>query len=118
MLEEGAWEHHHYNHQQDDDLDFEIPPSPVPRRRGGTMCSSDDDFEWPVFLGRQADELSPSLRRRSSASSAASMAREKVVAPTNRVPREHHVSSIEGPLMSLWPAAAVDELEWSERFYE
>lgn len=122
------WEPQHYQGQHqpqaedaDRDLDFEIPPSPVPRRRGGTMCSSDDDFEWPVFLGRQADELAPSLRRRSSAYSSAShslAAVEAREAPADRIPSEQHVASIAGPLMALWPAAPVDVMEWSERFYE
>lgn len=121
--------HPHHPHQdldqdQQEELDFEIPPSPVPRRRGGTMCSSDDDFEWPVFLGRQADELAPSLRRRSSAYSAASHSLAAVQNAQQEqqqeraIPSEQHVSSIEGPLMALWPAAPVDVMEWSERFYE
>ncbi len=101
------------------DAGIEIPPSPSPRRRGGTMCSTDDDFEWPVFLGRQADELAPSLRRRSSAASSTGSASGKAdAAPPSRVPRHHHVESISGPLMALWPASVADDMEWSERFYE
>ncbi|KAK7752177.1 hypothetical protein SLS62_005921 [Diatrype stigma] len=119
---EDGWESAQHQHEaaEDQDLDFEIPPSPVPRRRGGTMCSSDDDFEWPVFLGRQADELAPSLRRRSSACSSASHSEQRATtaATAGYVPSEQHASSIEGPLMALWPAAPFDFAEWSERFYE
>ncbi|RYP76207.1 hypothetical protein DL769_003678 [Monosporascus sp. CRB-8-3] len=101
--------------------EHEIPPSPS-RRRGGTMCSSDDDFEWPVFLGRQSDELDASLLRRPSlfepdSSSGPRKAGEKMTSKRRNVPEEHHVSSIGGPLMALWPSA-MEFLEWQERFYE
>lgn len=92
--------------------DVEVPRSPISRRRGGTMCSTDDDFEWPVFLGRQADELAAS--RRSSIASSTSSRMEDT---KKRVPSEHHVESIEGPLMALWPAS-IDTLEFEAPFYE
>ncbi|RYP02527.1 hypothetical protein DL764_005771 [Monosporascus ibericus] len=100
--------------------ELEIPPSPS-RRRGGTMCSSDDDFEWPVFLGRQPDELDASLLRRPSLfeldSSEPHKAEEEKASKREDVAEEHHVSSIGGPLMALWPSA-MEVLEWQERFYE
>ena len=92
--------------------DVEVPRSPTSRRRGGTMCSTDDDFEWPVFLGRQADELAASRRSSIASSTSSSMEDTK-----KRVPREHHVESIEGPLMALWPAS-IDTLEFEAPFYE
>ena len=90
--------------------DLEVPRSPTSRRRGGTMCSTDDDFAWPVFLGRQADELAS---RRSSVSSTSSSTEET----KNRVPVEHHVECIEGPLMALWPSA-IETLDFEAPFYE
>ncbi|RYP81496.1 hypothetical protein DL770_005878 [Monosporascus sp. CRB-9-2] len=100
--------------------ELEIPPSPS-RRRGGTMCSSDDDFEWPVFLGRQSDELDASLLRRPSLfeldSSEPHKAEEEKTSKRKNVTEEQHVSSIGGPLMTLWPNA-MEVLEWQERFYE
>ncbi|RYP43925.1 hypothetical protein DL768_009556 [Monosporascus sp. mg162] len=99
--------------------ELEIPPSPS-RRRGGTMCSSDDDFEWPVFLGRQADELDASLLRRPSLFELDSSEPRKAEGKASKrrtVAEEQHVSSIRGPLMALWPNA-MEVLEWQERFYE
>ena len=98
--------------------ELEIPPSPS-RRRGGTMCSSDDDFEWPVFLGRQSDELDASLLRRPSLFELDSSEPHKAEKTSKRrdVAEEKHVSSIRGPLMALWPNA-MEVLEWQERFYE
>ncbi|RYP77413.1 hypothetical protein DL771_001208 [Monosporascus sp. 5C6A] len=104
--------------ESDDEL--EIPPSPS-RRRGGTLCSSDDDFEWPVFLGRQSDELDASLLRRPSLfkldSSEPPHKAEEKTSKRKDVAEERHVSSISGPLMALWPSA-MEVLEWQERFYE
>ncbi|RYO79000.1 hypothetical protein DL766_005421 [Monosporascus sp. MC13-8B] len=100
--------------------ELEIPRSPS-RRRGGTMCSSDDDFEWPIFLGRQSDELDASLLRRPSLfrldSSPEPHKAEEKRSKRKAVPEEHHVPSIGGPLMALWPSA-MEVLEWQERFYE
>ena len=92
--------------------DLEIPRSPTSRRRGGTMCSTDDDFELPVFLGRQADDLAASRR-----SSIASSTSSRMDDTKKRVPSEHHVKCIEGPLMALWPAS-IDTLEFEAPFYE
>ena len=37
----------------------------------------------------------------------------------NTVPEDHHVSTIQGQLMTWWPLRTKDlEYEWSERFYE
>lgn len=107
--------------------DLEIPPSPS-RRRWGTvsmsmsMSMSDDDVEFPVFLGRQQEvepQSSPArpLLQRGGPSSTYKQQdclkdepnkHVQVVAP------EHHVRSIEGSLMSWWPAPLETmEYDWA-----
>ncbi|KAI8957064.1 hypothetical protein F5Y11DRAFT_341000 [Daldinia sp. FL1419] len=66
----------------------------------------EDGFEFPVFLGRQAEETThvaePVVSER---------AKQVCIA----TPEERHVSTISGPLMSWWPALEdLMEHEWIE----
>ncbi|KAH8885975.1 hypothetical protein GQ53DRAFT_347010 [Thozetella sp. PMI_491] len=102
--------------ESDDDENI-IAPSPT-RPRGGSICS--DTAEYPVFLGRQAE---PATTRRSpqpqqvlaqkpclcSHPKAGSGKHVKLVLP------EQHVTEIEGPMMSWWPAPLETmEHKWTE----
>lgn len=77
-------------------------------------CESDvdeDGFEFPVFLGRQAEEPShrPSLRRSDQASKMSSDSKHVRIAAAE----ERHVPEISGPLMSWWPEPLeMMEHEW------
>ncbi|KAK9770398.1 hypothetical protein SCAR479_12967 [Seiridium cardinale] len=113
----------------EDESDLEIPPSPS-RRRGGTMSISDDDFEFPVFLGRQQDDeeeeeevapvapLRPALKRSSPASSLEQQTtiQNEATKHVQIVEPEHHLVSVEGPLMSWWPLPVENmEYDWVEK---
>ncbi|KAK6065623.1 hypothetical protein SCUP234_12463 [Seiridium cupressi] len=111
----------------EDEGDLEIPPSPS-RRRGGTMSISDDDFEFPVFLGRQQDEeeeevvpvapLRPALKRSAPASSLEQQRtiQNETTKHVQIVEPEHHLVSVEGPLMSWWPLPVENmEYDWVEK---
>lgn len=100
-----------------DDL-FVLPPSPT-RPRGGSFGS--EDFEFPIFLGRQEEEpvtpppvyIHPILRGKSSApatTTATHMNKKvKIMQPDDGV---IHIS---GPLMSWWPAPVETmEYEWAD----
>ncbi|KAH6645240.1 hypothetical protein BKA67DRAFT_584613 [Truncatella angustata] len=102
----------------EEESDLEIPPSPS-RRRGGTMSISGDDFEFPVFLGRQDEPethpapLRPALRR--CKPDAAQGLEKETSRHVHMATPEHHVSSIEGSMMSWWPAPMEDvEYDWEE----
>lgn len=106
----------------DDESDLQIPSSPS-RRRGGTMPISDDDFEFPVFLGRQQDVevipdfVGPALRRVDPVTTLEhERAVEKADTQMAVVDPEHHVTSVEGSMISWWPAAVDDiEYDWVEK---
>ncbi|KAI1408207.1 hypothetical protein F5Y13DRAFT_194488 [Hypoxylon sp. FL1857] len=71
----------------------------------------EDGFEFPVFLGRQAEEPShqPSLHRSEPVSKARPDSKHVRIA----APEESHVSEISGPLMSWWPEPLeMMEHEW------
>ncbi|KAI0835524.1 hypothetical protein F5Y06DRAFT_276519 [Hypoxylon sp. FL0890] len=76
----------------------------------------EDGFEFPVFLGRQAEESSyqTPLSRSEPASRVSSDAKHVRIA----APEESHVSEITGPLMSWWPEPLeMMEHEWiDEKF--
>ncbi|KAK8042826.1 hypothetical protein PG994_013309 [Apiospora phragmitis] len=105
--------------------DLEIPPSPpTPQRRHrGATSVGEDDFEFPVFVGRQRDEspmpphqqpsaTRPPFQRAEAAQSVtATITAKKVQFHEPDVPADHHVVSVEGPVMSWWPAP-IDTLEY------
>ncbi|KAK8080762.1 hypothetical protein PG997_008580 [Apiospora hydei] len=123
----------HHEHDEDAVLsdipseseeDLEIPPSPpTPQRRHrGATSVGEDDFEFPVFLGRQSiDEESsplpqqPSATRppfqRAGAAQSVTAAKKAVQFHEPDVPADHHVVSVDGPVMSWWPAP-IDTLEY------
>ncbi|KAI1859620.1 uncharacterized protein JN550_011928 [Neoarthrinium moseri] len=106
--------------------DLEIPPSPS-RLRGGTMSISDDDFEFPIFLGRQEEEelpsatpapapLRPALRRSNPPAQVLVNTAGSECKHVQIVPPKHHVAAIEGPLMSWWPEPVEGmEYQWVQR---
>ncbi|ETS75267.1 hypothetical protein PFICI_13751 [Pestalotiopsis fici W106-1] len=123
----------------EEESDVEIPPSPS-RRRGGTMSISDDDFEFPIFLGqqqdvekRQDDEKSSGTRQDAAANARPILRRgEAVPKPRETQERigdteatkhvqfvdktEPQVASITGPLMSWWPTPIEDmEYDWVDK---
>jgi hypothetical protein len=118
----------------EEESDLEISPSPT-RRRGGTMSACDDDFSFPVFLGRQEEAdrheeakvapttpIRPILRRGGPATMIKKQQEQQqhsIMAETNKhvqfVAPQRHVASIEGPLMSWWPAETEGvEYDWVE----
>ncbi|OTA58584.1 hypothetical protein K449DRAFT_436520 [Hypoxylon sp. EC38] len=85
-----------------------IPPNAYSRLN---PLRFEDGFEFPVFLGRQAEESShrPSLRRSDPALKINSDSKHVRIAAA----AENHVSEISGPLMSWWPAPLeMMEHEW------
>ncbi|KAI0170116.1 hypothetical protein BJ166DRAFT_494027 [Pestalotiopsis sp. NC0098] len=120
----------------EEESEDEIPPSPS-RRRGGTMSVSADDFEFPIFLGQQqevekrrqdgeeedttaASTARPALRRGSALArpraNAERMGETEATRHVQFAEAERQVASIEGPLMSWWPARIEDmEYDWAEK---
>lgn len=107
--------------------DYEIPPSPS-RRRGGTMSVSDSEFEWPVFLGRQEEPMTPELPVAGLALPVAATKQPPMamVSPNcvcaqctasrnGQMVPHNQVGEIEGPMMSWWPAPIEDmEYDWTD----
>ncbi|KAK7926962.1 hypothetical protein PG985_003960 [Apiospora marii] len=102
--------------------DFEIPPSPpTPQRKHrGATSVGEDDFEFPVFLGRQDAEspkasqpsaTRPPFQRAVPAQSVTVAAKKMVQFHEPDVPSDHHLVSVDGPVMSWWPAP-IDTLEY------
>ncbi|KAK8052181.1 hypothetical protein PG993_003566 [Apiospora rasikravindrae] len=121
---------HTPEHEEDEDAvlsdipseseeDLEIPPSPpTPQRRHrGATSVGEDDFEFPVFLGRQCAEETqqPSATRppfqRANDTQSVAAAKKAVQFHEPDVPADHHVVSVDGPVMSWWPAP-IDTLEY------
>ncbi|KAK6827671.1 hypothetical protein PG995_010389 [Apiospora arundinis] len=122
---------HTPEHEEDEDAilsdipseseeDLEIPPSPpTPQRRHrGATSVGEDDFEFPVFIGRQRDAspmppqpsaTRPPFQRANDAQSVT--ANKAVHFHEPDVPADHHLASVEGPVMSWWPAP-IDTLEY------
>ncbi|KAI0897635.1 hypothetical protein F4806DRAFT_409198 [Annulohypoxylon nitens] len=68
----------------------------------------EDGFEFPVFLGRQAEESSPQAVQPSNRADLDRHNKVRVAAP-----EDHHVLEISGPLMSWWPEPLeLMEHEW------
>ncbi|KAI1779411.1 hypothetical protein F4818DRAFT_250409 [Hypoxylon cercidicola] len=68
----------------------------------------EDGFEFPVFLGRQAEESAPQEMAESSLKEPASDL-------SQRKPEDDHIADISGPLMSWWPGPMeLMEHEWIE----
>ena len=100
--------------------DTEIPPSPT-RPRGGSICS--ETAEQPAFLNRRTSSSSSSSEGHPSSVESRPTTEPGLLAEGNTystkhvqfVRPEHHVSAIEGSLMSWWPAPLDDmEHDWSE----
>ncbi|KAK8010317.1 hypothetical protein PG990_009282 [Apiospora arundinis] len=92
---------HTPEHEEDEDAilsdipseseeDLEIPPSPpTPQRRHrGATSVGEDDFEFPSVAANKAVHFHEP-----------------------DVPADHHLASVEGPVMSWWPAP-IDTLEY------
>ncbi|KAK7956003.1 uncharacterized protein PG986_005225 [Apiospora aurea] len=120
---------HTPEHEHDEDAVLSDLPSEseedleIPHR--GATSVGEDDFEFPVFLGRQSidgDESSPlpsqqqpSATRppfqRAGAAQSVTAAKKAVQFHEPDVPADHHVVSVDGPVMSWWPAP-IDTLEY------
>lgn len=117
----------------EEESDVEIPPSPS-RRRGGTMSISDDDFEFPIFLGQQQDVEKRHEEEETGAANARPILRRGETVPKSQqhsqelmgetdttkhvqfVESEYQVASISGPLMSWWPTPIEDmEYDWVDK---
>lgn len=115
----------------DSDSDLEIPPSPPTgqRRHRGATSLGEDDFEFPVFLGRQSmdgEEDSSSSRRsrpvpsgpmrpmlpRAAPITTAATAKAATTAKAAAAPA---VPELSGPMMAWWPAPVESlQYDWVE----
>ncbi|KAI2617055.1 hypothetical protein GGR54DRAFT_607936 [Hypoxylon sp. NC1633] len=107
--------------ESDFDEDFYLPSSPKAYRQSNPL-KFEDGFEFPVFLGRQAEDSSASdrpARPSLSTSGPASELSLELKSQNKHVqmvsPEVHHVSEIDGPSMSWWPGPMeLMEHEWLE----
>ncbi|KAI1211803.1 uncharacterized protein F4807DRAFT_458009 [Annulohypoxylon truncatum] len=84
------------------------PSSDIFHRR--SPLKFEDGFEFPVFLGRQAEESSPHATVQPSKQSGLDSQNKRV---RIAAPEESHVLEISGPLMSWWPEPLeLMEHEW------
>ncbi|XXH05848.1 hypothetical protein Hte_012286 [Hypoxylon texense] len=91
-------------------------PSPFNAHSRKNPLRFEDGFEFPVFLGRQAEELAPHESPRPSLEEPASESgQSKHKHVTIATAEGDHVSAISGPLMSWWPSPTeLMEHEWVE----
>ncbi|KAI1392251.1 uncharacterized protein F4822DRAFT_390218 [Hypoxylon trugodes] len=81
----------------------------------GSPLGFEDGFEFPVFLGRQAEEPSPPIVRSDPVSKLSPGLGYQRKHDQAAAPKVNHVSDISGPLMSWWPEPPeLMEHQWAE----